>query len=211
MPLILVMPDERQVTVWDDDAHLGAARLAAFVDGTIDAEARLELVRHLASCGTCRDELADVQAMVAAAPAAQSRGIRRLVPLAAFAAMLLMMVITRPSDVPTANQVSVRRAPLHSSSDAPPAVSLVTPIEDALLMGTDVRLAWRDVEGDATYLVVVQDSTGTVVWSAVTRDTIAVVPRPVSLAPAGEYFWSVDAQWGDGRSSRSAARRFTVQ
>lgn len=88
---------------------------------------------------------------------------------------------------------------------------LATPGDDAVVATGEVRFAWRQVAGEATYLAVVQDSTGTLVWSAVTRDTTAVVPRSAALSPGAAYFWSVDAQWGDGRSSRSAARRFTVR
>lgn len=50
-------------------------RLSAYLDGDLDGTDRLELEAHLAECGSCRDVLADLRAVVA-----QARGLGDTAP-----------------------------------------------------------------------------------------------------------------------------------
>ena len=54
----------------DDLVHPGYDELEAYVDGQLDAVAREIVDTHVGSCRTCAEDLADLQAMKAALPAA---------------------------------------------------------------------------------------------------------------------------------------------
>jgi hypothetical protein len=59
--------------------------------------------------------------------------------------------------------------------------------------------------------VTVQDTSGAVIWSASLTDTTASIPPDVRLVGGRKYFWSVDARLGDGASTSTGVRIFTMR
>jgi hypothetical protein len=73
-----------------------------------------------------------------------------------------------------------------------------------------VRLNWRLTGAAVEYRVTLLDATGSVLWTSVTADSVALLPVGVSLAPGADYYWYVDALLGDGTSVSSGAQRFSM-
>lgn len=207
---MLAMPDARDASTESAGAHLGASALAAFVDGTLVGEARQAVMRHLAACRECREELVLVHALVRGAPTRQSRRKWGGVATLMVAAAVAFTMIPRAGDRADAVALTLR-ADSAAVVDDLPAVQLAAPMIDAHVAPEALPLGWRPVATGATYLVTLQDTTGTLIWSAVTGDTSIVVPSGGPLESGASYYWSVDAQLADGRTTRSGLRRVMVR
>jgi hypothetical protein len=130
---------------------------------------------------------------------------------AALAFVMLPRLLVRPDggDDPTPGAT---RAPGGARPlDAAPPIEAVSPADGAAVPGGTPALVWRAVGADAMYLVTVQDTAGTIVWSTAVTDTTATFPRAVPLAAGHRYFWSVDARLADGQATKTEVRSFTVR
>jgi hypothetical protein len=110
-----------------DDTHLrhDPERMAAYIDGTLDAASRAAVTAHLARCGDCREVLALIARGLdeTDAPVAR-RGFQRWLPLAAslvIAAGACAYVLVRSPSIGPA-------APAVAPSTLPPSPATVPPV-----------------------------------------------------------------------------------
>ena len=194
------------------DSHLSEATIASYVDDALDARARADADRHLATCAACRGELSGVAALVAGLPSAgRGRGWRtraRTLAVGTLAAAAVVGILfVSPARAPE-RVAAVERA-------TRPATAKLEIVEPPTTTGTvdilrDGRIVWRAVEQQATYRVVVTDTAGATRWSADTPDTTVVIPPSARLAAGARYYLYVDALRADGWSLQSGPRMFTT-
>lgn len=191
---------ESRVVIKRPDGHLDPAQMAAYIERTVDGDARQRIERHLASCDECRAELVDATHIVATLPNRRRR-LPLWVPAVAAAAVVLMIVWPRES---RHSLVAHREAPV-TATVAPRAVMPVGPVDSVSV------LAWSSVPQSDRYRVRVFDADGSVLWERETTDTTTGVPASVSLLPGRAYFWKVEAQTGFGRSAATELIEFSVR
>jgi anti-sigma factor RsiW len=199
-------PDLAHETIPMTDPHLSVVTIAAYVDGTLDRDARAEADRHLATCATCRGELAEVADLIVDLPSARrSRTWRTLAGTLAAAGVvgLLFASSARAPDRSTPTERTTSAAAATLEIVEPPAAGTAGELRDG-------RVVWRAVEPLATYRVTVADTTGATRWSAETPDTVVVLPSSVRLQAGARYYLYVDALRADGWSLQSGPRAFTT-
>jgi hypothetical protein len=184
--------------------------LGALAEGSLDAQARAELLPHLASCARCRSELASIaRALAAPEIAAELRGAgvpranrwwRVAVPVAA-AALLLLLI--RPALIRTP-PIGPHRDPVLTNGTAPAGIA------PAGTVATVSRLLWKSVQGADRYRVTLFDAGGRVLYEVEPLDTLATLPDSVRLSPGQRYLWRVDARVGFDRWVASQLIEFTV-
>ncbi|HMC53894.1 MAG TPA: zf-HC2 domain-containing protein [Gemmatimonadaceae bacterium] len=183
--------------------HLTAELVAAYVDGALDGRDRGEVEAHLVACDDCRSEMRAAARLVDDAPSGASPRLRKwayvAAGVAAIAVALPMVSSRRPS------RISPERRP---ASEERSTVRTISPRTEA--RATRVTFIWaRDV--DATYQLTLADSSGSLLWSVRTADTVAVVPESIHLAAGARYFWYVDALRKDGTSLGSGQTEFRIR
>jgi hypothetical protein len=182
-------------------AHLQPGELAAFLGAGPKAADSARIQDHLAGCDECRGEAIEVARLVRAA--ARPGRLPRLVPLA-LAAGLAAVAIFRPiADPPQVLRTS-------EGSGGVAVLEAVAPVGPVSRAAGPVRLNWRLTGAAVEYRVTLLDATGSVLWTSVTADSVALLPVGVSLAPGADYYWYVDALLGDGTSVSSGAQRFSM-
>ena len=161
---------------------LSEAAVAAFVDGQSAGAAREATVAHLAGCARCRAMVASVARLAAAegvaleAPAAQPLWRRWQVPVAA-AAALLLVVLTWPRGN---DQIGTgHRAPTITAAAAPVPLAPVAAVAEARV------LRWSAVPGADRYHVTLFDAGGRVRYESQLADTVAASPKHASGGTAG--------------------------
>lgn len=193
------------------DSHLSEATIASYVDDALDARARADADGHLATCAACRGELSGVADLVADLPSARrGRGwhtLARTLAGALAAAAVVGIIFMSPARAPERSA-----APERTTRPAAASLQIVEPrtTAGAVDMLRDGRIVWRPVEQQATYRVVVTDTTGATRWSVDTPDTTVVVPPSARLAAGARYYLYVDALRADGWSLQSGPRMFTT-
>jgi hypothetical protein len=189
------------------DPHLSLATVAAYADGALDAEARLEADRHLAVCETCRAELVELSDLTADLPSPRRNLNWRAVGGALVAAGLVGILFVSPArspEPPGTTERATRSGAVTLEIVRPP----LAPGTGSVLR--EGRIVWRAVEPQATYRVTVTDTTGATRWSAETSDTVAVLPSSARLEAGARYYLYIDAQRADGWSLQSGPRAFTT-
>jgi len=201
--LILLHP-LRVVSV-SETPHLSTEDAASYIDGTLPEAARTEVERHLAECDSCREEVAASSRLIATLPAVSRPRVpwRFVVPVAA--ALLLAVVLRRPTNHADVAPVQERGAPSDASR-----ITLVSPAPDATLASGPSRFVWHPISSSIGYRVVIKDASGAPVWSADAPDTVLVIPAELRLRPGESYVWRVDGQRTDGTTASSAETSFTV-
>jgi anti-sigma factor RsiW len=196
-------PDAAPMT----DSHLSVATIASYVDGALDAGARADADRHLATCAVCRCELTGVADLVVDLPSARRGRSWRTIAGALAAAAVVGVLFVSPARAPDRAETTER-----TTRAAAATLEIVEPLSADGTAGVlrDGRIAWRAVEQQATYRVTVTDTTGATRWSADTPDTTVVIPLSARLAPGARYYLYVDAQRADGWSLQSGPRLFTT-
>ncbi|PYO41195.1 MAG: hypothetical protein DMD29_05350 [Gemmatimonadetes bacterium] len=186
---------------------LSEAAVAAFVDGQSAGAAREATVAHLAGCARCRAMVASVARLAAAegvaleAPAAQPLWRRWQVPVAA-AAALLLVVLTWPRGN---DQIGTgHRAPTITAAAAPVPLAPVAAVAEARV------LRWSAVPGADRYHVTLFDAGGRVRYESQLADTVATLPDSIALVPGQPYLWSVEARIGWDRWTTSPLTAFSV-
>ena len=190
-------------------AHLSEELMAAWLDGELAGEERARVASHLADCDLCRAEVAAVRALLADEPAEavprpprRGRLLRYLLPVAAAAAAVWLLV------VPTARQEEPRlRSGPGAEPGAVPAVVAVAPVGDAVVPDRPT-FTWRAAGADAHYTLVLTDAAGAPVWRTSTPDTVVALPPDVPLAAGRTYYWTVDARLADGEAATTGPLGF---
>jgi len=187
---------------------LDAGTIAALVDGTLEADRRGAALTHLAGCDHCRTAVSSVaRALVdpavareisAAVAQGRRRVLRVLLPVAAAAALLLMLVR------PWADDGVLRHRGL------PAAASTPTPITPIGVVTSASPLQWAAVAGADRYRVMISDAGGRVLYEAEGADTVAVLPDSVALTPGRSYVWIVEARTGFDRWTASQLVEFSL-
>jgi len=187
----------------DDDT------IAALADGTIAPTTRAAAVPHLAGCPRCRNAVASVTRALADSGVAREivsveggrrRFYRIALPVAAAAALLLVLVWPRPVD----DGGLPHRAPPITASAAPVPLSPIGTVADAGV------LRWTAVAGADRYRVTLSDAGGRVLHEMQVADTVAALPDSLILVPGRSYVWLVEARIGFERWSVSRLVEFSI-
>jgi anti-sigma factor RsiW len=175
--------------------HLSPEALAGYLDDDLSEAERSDAELHLATCGTCREELAEVRRLQ------PRRGGRRwviaAVPAAAAAAVVL--VLLRPSAPPS----PVRAGP------AAETIGIVSPASTEVNPAS-VPFIWRSLGPQATYTFTLQQPDGRVILSLPLSDTAVTLPDSV-IGQGRTYYWFVDGMLPDGRSRSTAVHRLQTR
>lgn len=191
----------------DTVEHPTDEQLAAFLDDRLTASQRERVLVHLAACTACRHDMTAVRRAIGDERLKGKRWHRPIAALAA--AALVFAIVPRFFDAP---RPAAERAPMTGESlDGMPRITVVSPVDRALVADSVVPLQWRPAGTDATYHIAIQDRTGRLVWETTLGDTMVTIPGNVSLEKGYPYYWSVDARLADGRSAASGPQRFSVR
>ena len=185
----------------DDDT------VAALVEGTLDPARREVILPHVASCAWCRDAVASVTRALANDRVAREvtvlegrgrgRVLRILVPLAAAAGLLLVLVWPRPM------QDGGHRGP-------PPVASTPVPIAPIGVVASASPLVWTAVVGADRYRVTLAEASGHVLYETQVADTVAALPDSIVLVAGRPYVWLVEARTGFDRWQASQLVEFST-
>jgi anti-sigma factor ChrR (cupin superfamily) len=184
--------------------------LAAFADGTVDAEAREKGLQHLATCSYCQRVVASLAAAlndpaVAAAAGKGSGSVRRWTRLAvpaAAAAVLVIAILAR--QVGDGRPSVVHRAPPITAAAQPEAIAPVG------VGNRPDRVRWTVVPGAELYRMTLYQADGAAIYEIETRDTTVAIPDSVRLMSGNSYLWKVEARTGWNRWSASRLFEFSV-
>lgn len=188
--------------------HLSSAQVADLLDERLEPDDRDAVITHLAACADCRHEVAELHGALAVVGDRRPRrrwiaGLAIVAAAAvAFVAIPPRMISHRAARDDASETRNAEGAPLASVA----RIGVVAPGEGDQL--STAGFVWKSVGGGSSYLLTVQDTAGSVVWTTTVTDTTAVPPPSAKLAPGARYFWSVDARLGDGSSSTSGAHSF---
>jgi putative zinc finger protein len=183
--------------------------LAAWVDGTLDADASRAVIAHLADCAECRTLAASLAG--ALADPTVSREVAKLegrrprwvypisISAAAAAAVLLVLLPGRPS-----NRLPDHRAPTITAGAAPTALAPVGTVAGAPM------LQWSSVPGAGRYRVTLFDAQGRVLFETSLTDTAVALPDSLRLAPGKRLLWKVEARVGYNRWVSSPLIEFSI-
>ena len=178
----------------DSDAlHLGPVDLAAYLDRTLSAEHRATVEDHLAWCDECRRELRDINSILRSARPKRRR-LARIGPVVAAAAAIILLIAVPRGPAPSDSDLEHRDVPV--ILDQRPGIGAAVPAPD---QPGAYLLSWSRIDRADRYRVSVFDTTGTVAWRIVTRDTSAILPPTAGLTSDSRYLWRVDARVGIDR------------
>jgi hypothetical protein len=176
-------------------AHPEPEALVAVAERSGSESVRLEVLDHVMSCATCRQELDLVRASLTAAGVPRQRTWFRSpsIGLMAIAAMLLVvagvkLLTTRGTDVDAGPRLRGGSA------------SATYPVQWRSSGGA--TLAWRPVADAASYRLEVIDEAGAAVVDSTVRDTAVVLPDSLLRNRRG-LSWSVTTTLGDGSTVSS--------
>ena len=188
------------------DQHLPVSTIVAYVDNTLDDDARVAADRHLASCADCRAELTEVSDLVVGLPIARRSRSWGVAGGVVAAAGLIGVLFLMPAQT-SGPAATTERTTAPSAS----TLEIVQPAASSPFVASrDAAIVWRAVEPRATYRVTITDTTGATRWTTETSDTVAALPASVRLEAGARYFLYVDALRADGWSLQSGPRSFTT-
>ncbi len=191
------------------ESHLSADDVAAMVDGQLSGNPRSRVEKHLALCAQCRAELASVSALVASAPSASVRRVRRSVVVRAVAVAAAIALMVMPSAMRRdGSQRSAERE--QRGTSAAVATAVVSPEPSVAVDRNSARFVWHS-DGKSTYRLFVTDSAGAQLFTTTTTDTSVITPDTVRLVAGAHYFWFVDVLRGDGSSASSPPTKFSIR
>ncbi len=202
-------------------AHLDDAQIAAFVEGSLEADSRPGILAHLVSCEECRlaavsllealgapevhEALVDLDAgqgdYADARPTLPFLAGRRRRVLAGavglVAAVVAGVLLLRPAEVEVTRPVQHRATDMEEARAPTP----LFPVGDVRSVG---EFRWSPVSGADLYRVTIYDDGGTVVWEGESQGNRSAVAAGAELQVAVSYFWRVSARvdfdvWLDSR------------
>jgi hypothetical protein len=192
-----------------------------FVDGVMNPDDRAAMLVHLASCASCRSEVAALSRLITQ-PAirselerldtAESRTAspRRFVKFggiiaaAAAAAVVALLLVPRSPQGEGPAGTAQHRAAVLTLSAPPVTVAPAGPVE------TPVRFVWTSVPRADRYELTLFDQSGSILWQTESSDTLVVLPDSIALASGASYFWKVEARIDFDRWSESGLAEFTL-
>lgn len=186
------------------DSHPSSEDLAAYLSDGLDAAETAQLDNHLADCAVCREQLIGARRLLDTAP--RRRNWSFAVAGLAAAAVIVVFLLPRSGMEPSVD--SVRGAEEELAPGI--AIEVVAP-DESVSLGGPVRFIWHGMGDRPLYRLTLTDGAGEEIWTTDTRDTVATLPIPESLAPGVEYFWYVDALGTDVRSRSSGLNSFVAQ
>lgn len=208
-------PDETIRRMLRAEARAGAptpsclddGTLAALVEGSLDAATREAVLPHVAACAWCRDAVASVTRALAddrvarevTALDGRDRGrlLRILLPLAAAAGLLFVLVWPRPM--------------VDGGHRGPPSVaSAPVPIAPVGVVASASPLVWTAVVGADRYRVTLAEAAGHVLYETQVADTVLALPDSVALVAGRPYVWLVEARTGFDRWQTSQLVEFST-
>jgi anti-sigma factor RsiW len=183
----------RALTQGPAGRHLAEEEAAAYVDGTLAANALKAIQAHLAICAECRAEVAEVSSIVRTAPAAK-RARRIWIPAAAAAALALLWVAPRAA-----------RGPAHPTHREEAVTTTVAPrpVSPRGAVDPATTFVWSSVPYATAYRIRLYDADGSLLWEQETADTVSAPPTSLGLRARTSYYWKVEAQTGFGRWAAS--------
>jgi hypothetical protein len=181
----------------------GAARgcvapetMVEVAEGRASETERLGVLRHIASCGACREDFELIRSVVEAGGGLTRRS---RVPMAIAAGLVALVgagfLFTR----------GFAPGPMRGPASA---VTLIAPAGEVSGDGP-LRLVWRAHPDALRYDAEIIEEAGTPVFSTTTSDTAITAAAP--LEPGREYRWWVVVVLKDGTQARSPAQRFRLR
>jgi len=189
----------------------GPEALLAVLDGATPERERLDVLRHVAACADCRDDLDALRGVVEASSrvAVPAPGAGRPPALRAHAstpwlrAAALVIVVAGGG---AAAWLGTRERVTDDRVRGGEARIVTLPAEGSPARGEPVRLRWRAVPGAGAYRVRVLAAAGVLRFEAGTADTTILVPASALGAPGDTLLWSVETTLA-GRELRAPAQR----
>ena len=194
-------------------------QLQLLVERETDSSApNLTLLDHVFGCVNCRPEFSLLRSVHTASVTADGVSAARTkvaprwftAPRLLIAAALLVAIgiggnaLRRPHDDTPANVMR------NSPSDASDVTTVSPLVNDAF--AADAPFVWRKVSGAVTYEVQLLDTTGVVIATYITADTVfsPAADDRAKLATARVFDWFVAARRSDGNERRSNIARVRV-
>lgn len=192
----------------DMPGHLTGAVIAGYLDGALSEHERSAAETHLADCDSCR---ADTIAAGRVARSHRSARPQRRWLMAPLAAAVATLLVFAPARSPLRDEGASTRLREESArvTERTPAIAALHPTDGSLHSASPSRFTWASAGPDAIYRLTLSDAAGRTVWATAAGDTVVAMPPGQVLVP-GTYYWYVDVQGADGRSSTTGARSFTV-
>lgn len=200
------------------DRCLDEFAVVELVDGTVDPDRRASMLVHLASCPTCRSEVAalsrltaepairgELEAIDSTTLGTNRRRFARVggtIGFAAVAAAVAFLIVARSPQVEDP-ATAEHRAPVLTLSAPPETIAPVGAAE------MPIRFVWTSVPRADRYALTLFDRAGSTLWEFQTPDTVAVTPDSVALSSGLSYFWKVEARTDFDRWSESGLVEFT--
>jgi anti-sigma factor RsiW len=182
--------------------HVPPDQLACYLAGEALPFDRARIQDHLAGCPACRHEAVAVARIVHADR--RARVARRVVATAAGLATLTAIVVAT-----TTPRMSTLRSSNRQAA-TPSVLGAVAPIGEVAGTPKQVRFVWRSAASAVEYRLTVADSTGSVLWSQTSTDTVIGLPSELALRAGATYYWFVDGLLADGRSLTTGSREFRL-
>jgi hypothetical protein len=178
--------------------HLTNIEMARYLDRKLSSDERDRVEAHLASCANCRELTLGSQRVLR-----KVQRPRRLIAVGALAAAAAVLIVIGRLE-PETPDVARERAPVANTT------SLIVYGPTGSTSIANLRFAWGAAENVESYRLSLTTADGAEVWSHSGLDTTAVPPSSVSLRPAGNYFWVVDAVLKDGTTRSTGLREFSL-
>lgn len=189
-------------------SHMHPDQVAAYLDGTLQADEVAQVEAHLAECAECRRETAGVEQILAAhAPRVRTRVVTALTVVAAVVAALLLLPIG--SWFPVSDDDPVRTGPA-VESEGLARLEPLRPSIDLVDGNVRVTLRWVGGEENLSYRVTLSAGTGRTLWTGETTDTEMLIPPDVTLASGRPFFWYVDVTLANGEAATTGIQSLSI-
>ncbi len=203
--------------------------LAALADGTLDADARRQIVGHVGSCQPCLDQvgalvrLSRVEAPLLPA-ALRDRAVHlgtathpRVMPWRTGLAVAAMLGLSlggwfyaqRPA-IEFHQDASESPEQVRGGGTSTPTPVVIRPALDQRVAAGPLDVQWQPTASAIGYRVRVMQDDGTPVWEGESAASGVQVPAAAALPSATPLYVTVTALMPDGKTARSASVRFEI-
>jgi len=203
--------------------HPDEIETAAYLDGTLRAEARDRVEAHLAVCGDCRAGVSLLvsddpgvaepppREMLARAIAGTTRPERSFAWLPGSAAAAAAILILAAIGLWIRSSPPSARAPVVRGE--PGVLMALAPVSGAVVESSRISFLWSPVDGADRYVVSVEDASGLPVKEFTSRRAGEPVAWPAAAPglPPGRYLWTVRALAMDRAIAETRPIAFEVE
>jgi hypothetical protein len=179
--------------------HLTPEAVAGYIDGALPSEEQRQAELHLATCAECREDVSEIRRLQLGR---RSKWSVLLLPVAAAAAVLLVIGLPRQTTTPS---------DIRAGSETEQRIGIVAPAASAEISPGKIDFIWRSAGAGASYIITLQEADGRVVWTSTIADTLATLPDSVALPAGRTWFWFVDAMLPDGKSLTTGVQRLRTR